>query len=573
MALKWRIADGIGPFFKGTPNARINWSKIPFKDLDANVLYDETAKKTLLDDFKFLVEALFARDFNVVTLDDMAHLLEEPFYPIYLNEKIGHYQKLYESLFEIAKLAGMKVWITTDFIYSNDDLEDYLGSKVNDWIDFFESRVIHLFEQFPKLDGLILRIGEVDGKDVEGDFRSHPMIKYHHHLNHLLLKLMPIFEQKNKTLIMRTWSVGMYPVGDMMWNKSSLEKILKNVHSDHFVISMKYGESDFFRYLGLNKLFKKLKIPMIIELQARREYEGAGEYPSFIGYEYMRFKNKLAENSYLLGTMVWIQTGGWTHFKRLTFLTPEAIWNVINIDTIQMMFHHNYNMEEILERLHKEHAAHLLFKEFQTFMEYSHDVIRQLLYIESFAAERLYFRRIRIPPLMGLTWDAIWIHPMVARMVYHFGVDHGKIVRKGWKALAKLEKMKQISETYQWHANDIQFQYDTFHLLAIVREVYFGTMRQKFGCDLEREIGAYEKKYPWGYRIHYNPKVRYLRHDNAIVRWLRWLLRSKRGYRWVDRWIVIRLLALLFPIVYQIAKHRIPKELRNQAMGIGSLFK
>jgi hypothetical protein len=430
-----------------------------------------------------------------------------------------------------------------------------------------------LFEKFPTLDGLVLRVGESDGNDVRGDFRSRPLIKHQKELNKLLKMLTPIFENEDKILVMRNWSVGMYKIGDMMWNKSTLERVFEDIKSDHLIVSMKYGESDFFRYLDLNKLFVKLKRPMIIELQARREYEGAGEYPSFIGSEYKRYQKKLSDNEYLLGTMVWIQTGGWTHFNRLTYLEPSSVWNMINADTIQLLFHHEKPLSEIYGILQERYAPSMPLETFKEFLKDSHYVIMQLLYFESFALEKLYFRRVRVPPLMGKTWDAIWIHPMVARTVYHFGADHNKIVKKGWKALAKLEKMLEVSKAYHWHENDLQFQYDTFHLLAKVREVYFGENRLIEGRRIKDEIAEYQEKYPSGYQIHYNEKVRFIKHDNRIVRWVRWVLRSKKSYRWVDQLIVIRFLALIFPVIYQVVKFRIPKELRNQAMGIGSLFK
>lgn len=49
---------------------------------------------------------------------------------------------------------------------------------------------------------------------------------------------------------------------------------------------MKHGESDFFRYLPLNRNFFRIKFAKIIELQNRREYEGCGEHHAISGWEY-----------------------------------------------------------------------------------------------------------------------------------------------------------------------------------------------------------------------------------------------------------------------------------------------
>jgi hypothetical protein len=51
---------------------------------------------------------------------------------------------------------------------------------------------------------------------------------------------------------------------------------------------LKYGDADFFRYLALNPLFFHGRQRKLIELLTRREDEGMGEYPSFVGWDYAR---------------------------------------------------------------------------------------------------------------------------------------------------------------------------------------------------------------------------------------------------------------------------------------------
>gem|GEM_PF-2464952 len=52
---------------------------------------------------------------------------------------------------------------------------------------------------------------------------------------------------------------------------------------------MKHGESDFFCRTPLNKACFRVKQAKISELQARREYQGAGEFPSYIGRDCEHF--------------------------------------------------------------------------------------------------------------------------------------------------------------------------------------------------------------------------------------------------------------------------------------------
>ncbi len=143
-----------------------------------------------------------------------------------------------------------------------------------------------LFAEFPEISGIIARIGEGDGRDVKGLLRSELCLRRPGQLNHLLKTLIPLFERENKRLILRNWTVGAYSIGDFIWHRKTLARVLAGIDSRVFVLSLKYGESDFFRYLNLNPHFFDTPVQKIVELQARREYEGCGEYPSFIGADY-----------------------------------------------------------------------------------------------------------------------------------------------------------------------------------------------------------------------------------------------------------------------------------------------
>ena len=104
---------------------------------------------------------------------------------------------------------------------------------------------------------------------------------------------------ENRHLILRTWTVGAYPVGDCIWHPQTLARCLEGISSPAFILSMKYGESDFFRYLPLNPQFFATKVQKMIELQARREYEGCGEYPSFIGGDCEHYARQLKSYNFV----------------------------------------------------------------------------------------------------------------------------------------------------------------------------------------------------------------------------------------------------------------------------------
>ena len=139
----------------------------------------------------------------------------------------------------------------------------------------------------------------------------------------MLRVLLPIFERRERRLIFRTWTVGAYLIGDLIWHRGRLAGALRDIKSPCFVLSMKYGESDFFRYLPLNRHFFRIDLPKIIELQARREYEGAGEYPSFIGWDCEHYKRNLRVHATLSGSLSGARPEAGTLSAGLPFSIPK----------------------------------------------------------------------------------------------------------------------------------------------------------------------------------------------------------------------------------------------------------
>ncbi|MDZ4198169.1 MAG: hypothetical protein U1E27_02685, partial [Kiritimatiellia bacterium] len=72
------LLDAIGPFFRGYHEKRINWSKIPFRSIetDGRIAPDRAAQIRV--DFTRIADSAAALGFTALTLDDVAHLADEP---------------------------------------------------------------------------------------------------------------------------------------------------------------------------------------------------------------------------------------------------------------------------------------------------------------------------------------------------------------------------------------------------------------------------------------------------------------------------------------------------------------
>lgn len=569
------LIDAIGPFFKGYDRARINWSKIPWRRFQK--MTPEKREKRFLEiakDLKTFVEHAAETGYTAVTLDDVVHLAEHEYYETETSDLIAEYRGLFRPLFATCKEAGMDLYLTMDIMSWTPALVEKIGEKEEDINEFLSQLIEQFLIDFPEVAGVIIRIGESDGLDVKDDFRSALQLKDPEMVNRFLKKLLPVFEKHDRTCVFRTWTVGAHHVGDLIWRDSTLEKSLEGITSDHIVLSMKYGESDFFRYLKLNRNFFVTDLPKIVELQSRREYEGAGEYPSFIGYDYEHIATDLREATNVIGMSVWCNTGGWHPFRRLTWIEPEGIWTEINTHVSLRLFRYGDSVEEAVRTLPQctpETTAAWI-----ELMRLSHEVIVDLLYVPDFASQSLYFRRVRIPTLLGVYWHNIFINHSMKKFLGHFVRDGEACIRQGYSAIGKIDRMHDLAATCNLPVEDIEYMKHTFAILALAREYFFRPFDEDIVRRLKKAKKAYKKRYPRGTRYRYAIKLDFkkFRMKRRTIKWMfHYFIRDQKTYRAIDRLVFLRFLSVVYVVVRRAAPRVIPEFARKSAMGIDAIFR
>lgn len=332
---------------------------------------------------------------------------------------------------------------------------------------------------------------------------------------------------------------------------------------------MKHGESDFFRYLPLNRNFFRTDIPKILELQTKREYEGCGEFPSFIGYEYERYARQLREVPSVIGISVWCKTVGWLPFNRLCFIGEGSLWTEINTEVTARLFVQNLSVEQAVKQLDLGDIDSIDLLEL---LRLSDEVIRELYYHEEFAQQKLFFRRVRIPPLVGVHWNTIFINHSLKRVLRYFVKDTENCIRAGKHALQKIERMQVLAGKLKLPVEDIQFMYDTFYLLYLAREYYY----LPYDTHTKDRLKKAKKKYPRGKRYRYSIQLNFapFKIRRSFMNWsLALLLRRQRGYRLIDQIFTIHLLSYIYRLVRSRRAKWIPKFARKSAMGVDTVFK
>ena len=566
------LIDAIGPFFKGYPNEKINWSKIPFTHL---ATADAARWLEIEADLRRFAREVSAQGYNAVTLDDLAHLAPHPLHEPEVAATIATFRLQFRRLFEILQNEfNLTIYLTSDVLPTTPAVSSGIGDSPGDLENYYRNLVVHILDDFPQLAGLILRIGESDGIDVEDPIRTRLHLRSADETNHLLRSLLPEFEKRGKNLILRTWTVGAHRIGDLIWHSGTLEQTLRDIDSPNFIVSMKHGESDFFRYLPLNRAFFRISQQKIIELQARREYEGAGEYPSFIGRDCERFARELATAENMVGISVWCQTGGWHRFRRLAFLEDgnRDVWIRLNTAAAIGIFKHGRSADSVIASFSgPAHAPAVL-----ELLRHADTVVHELLYIEEFARQKLFFRRVRVPPILHMVWDSIFINHGVRKIVSHFITDPERALRAGEAAAALFPKMIALAESAGLPADDIEHMRDAFGLILLARRYYFLPFDESVAEEIRSAKKLYKKRWPKEIHQRYRIKTSFepFHLKRRTIAWLVGLtVRRQRGYRLYDHFFTLGLLGYVYRFIRTRDPQSVPKFMRESAMGVDVLFK
>ena len=571
------LIDAIGPFFRGYDRRTINWSKIPFSHLQLEGAACHAQWTRIREELDVFCAKAVATGFNAVSLDDVTHLADHPWYELETRARIARWRTEFRRCFEVVRRHGLQIYLTMDVFSSTPSVREQL-TKLRRSVESFLAEQLDMFlTDFPEVAGVIVRIGESDAADVQHEFRSELHLKKPEQVNRFLRALLPVFEKYERKLIFRTWTVGAYRIGDLMWHRGTFSSVLKGVgESPALIVSMKYGESDFFRYLPLNQNFFRTRVAKIIELQTRREYEGCGEYPSFTGWEYERYAQELQQAENMVGIMVWCQTGGWVPFRRLAYLDPEAIWTELNTFVTLRVFKQGQLVEEAV----RDFAGERQLPNWRSLLELlrlSDDVIRELLYVEEFARQKLFFRRVRIPPMLQVYWHNIFISHSVKKVLNHFVQDKEGCRRAATLSLQKLDHMKLLVSECAMPVADIEFMADTFGLLALAREYFFEPFSPEMETRIRAAKKAYKAKYPKsGSRHRYRVKTNF-QPFWVNYRYLRWafavLMRRQSGYRVIDRLLTLHGLSMIYRVIAKRRPHWIPGFAKESAMGVDTVFR
>ena len=567
------IIDGSAPFFSPfVDGSRQNWSKAPLSKLLTHGKVPAKVSDHICEQLVSYCRRVRAIGYTAITFDDLAHITLFDFYPYMLSRTVHSLQKLFRRVFAIARAEGLKIFITTDIMFRNPFIESHTGGKDIRLRELFIEALERLFDLFPQVDGVVTRIGEPDGIDVDSAFKSRLVIRSPKQCNRWLQAILPVFESHGKLLIFRTWGLGAFSIGDINWNIATQNKAFANISSPAFILSHKYGSGDFFRYLPLSDFIMHSPHKQIIELQARREYEGFGIFPAYVGRQYEQFRNQLQDCSNLCGISVWCQTGGWSHFDRLTFLETSSPWNELNAIAAVQLFSGNKTAEEIVTDFCHQRFGAADPKKITEIVALFDLLVDHLWYFVPFAQSSLWFRRLRVPPLLWIFWDTILVNRALRLVFKTFQSDRKKLRQKDRQLRKVLRRLSQMIKELPSEEEDLRMGVETFALIINLRRFYLGSAGQKRERKVKEQVQTYRQKYPLGFATEcdFSP---------FHIRWITsgllfgFFIRRQARYRLLDRVLLIPLTSWMFPVFKRWQRRRIPDIAESQAAGLELFFR
>ncbi len=370
-------------------------------------------------------------------------------------------REAFATLMDDASERGLRVFLETDMLALTGPLRAHLQDRTGGldvrtdalW-RVYRAALEELFSTLPDLGGVVVRIGEAGRLYAAPgwDYHSEPAIDQPADLRAMLAGLLPVCEAHDALLILRSWSLGVGALGGLHFDPAVYQAALGDIRSDHLVISTKLVAGDYYSYLPLNPTLMAGPHQRLIELQARREYEGFGAFPNHVVALHAHAMTRVArQNPHLMGTYLWTQEGGPLRAGPRSLYPLHGFWLWIDANvhgTLNLQRGPATSVDQVTaqwvrERLGDDPALVAAMTELLTL---SRQAIRQGLYIRPYAEQRAELQGAELPPLLWiLEWDMVGGWTAVLGTVYVASREQlDRAVAEGFSAVTTVHRMQEL---------------------------------------------------------------------------------------------------------------------------------
>lgn len=368
-------------------------------------------------------------------------------------------QRLRE-LFAVARHAGLDVYLATDLAPLTPPLARHLGRYGElDAADpafwaLYRTAFAEAFLEMPEVRGVVIRTGEAGQLYNRADwpYRSQHVIRSARALRTMLHQLLPVFEAARRTLILRTWSVGVGELGDLHTNPATYHRVLGDIDSPSLIVSTKFQAGDFFRQLSLNPTLLTGRHRRIVEFQARREFEAFSAFPNYVAPLHADALHRIrAANPNVVGSWLWTQNGGPLRAGPMSLYPRHGFWLWIDANvyaTSQLVRTPDRSMGDLTRSWVRQEVTNdtAAVEALATLLLRSPTAVERGYYIEPFARHRVTIGGVEVPPLFWIMeWDVVGGWSSVWSAMYRvIGHDYAPAVNQGFAARAEVDSLRAL---------------------------------------------------------------------------------------------------------------------------------
>ncbi|MCS6985733.1 MAG: hypothetical protein NZM25_11495 [Leptospiraceae bacterium] len=379
------------------------------------------------DDLRRHLNQLRKYGFNAVEMPGYIELVDFAEYGVYEKqpqylERHRIFRQLFSEVISIAESYGIKVIFTTDMVVLSQPLVDYLKEKGigldvenPEFWKIYGAGLNELFTHFPKLYGLMIRIGEAGRiySQQGWDYWSELLVKTKPSVKKMLSIFLQIAEKHNRKIIFRSWAVGIGEVGKMHTVPQAYLEVLEGIESKNLIVSTKYNRGDFWTNLPLNPTLFVGKEKRIVEFQTRREFEAFTIFPNYVAPHYQHaYRLFLEKNQNIMGAWIWSHSGGPLFQGPYMFYLKEGLWQWMDANlyaTAKIVQNPNADMEKIT----REWIGFTfgrnpqVVKEIYDILIESHELTAALLSFLPFSQKQAYALGQEVPPVAFCYWNVV----------------------------------------------------------------------------------------------------------------------------------------------------------------------
>ena len=373
-------------------------------------------------------------------------------------------REVFGDLFATARRAGLAGYLRTDMLVLTPPLERALRQSTGGTLDtthpalwsLYARGLDELFRALPDVEGVVIRIGEAGALYNREDwpYASRMGVQEPEELRAMLEGLLPTFEQHGKTLVLRSWSVGLGGLGHMHTDPALYEEVLGGIQSPNLVVSTKYTRGDYFGFLPLNPTLASGSHRRLVEFQARREFEGFTAFPNFLGNEHGdALRTLTAANPHIEGIYLWSQEGGPLHAGPRSLYPLHGFWSWIDANawaTSRLAQDPTLDAEALAAGWVRETISEdpRVVEGLTDLLLRSRRAVEKGLYIRPFAESAIRAVGVEVPTMMWIMeWDVVGDWRAVSSTVYQ--ASRGELqatIDEGFDAVEEVRAMQAALE-------------------------------------------------------------------------------------------------------------------------------